>query len=397
VTSRGRSRIGPRVTSVAGVTPDRRGRIIVICAVFLAGVLATGASGETTLGRTVLDAVQRFMLFYAGVFALIALTASVGIGLVATDRIVMGPGSRVVAQAMHRAVSLAALGFLVVHIATEILAQRVTVIDAFIPFLARGRTFYIGLGTVASDLLVVLIVTGLARSRFAGTRPGMWRAIHASAYGCWFIGLLHGLLAGREGKPYVNWSYGACVAAVLLALTIRTVATMRDGRETAPQAVPSRPASPVPAAMSAMAPLAMTGRNAAVPDATPARRALPAAGQYAQDYSGQPYSGTAYQGSGSYPGTDSYPGTASYSGYPGAASYPGTGYDGQPYPGGSYARRPYADEAYSGDAYDDEMYGQFSATPAPQLWPDHPSAPMQQITGLTGDPWTYPPPGTDGR
>ena len=109
----------------------------------------------TKAGRDIDTATQRFMLFYAGVFALIGLTASVGVGLLATDRIVMTPGHRVMAQAVHRAVSFGALAFLIIHIVTEILAQRVHVIDAVVPFLSPYRTFYIGLGTIASDLILL--------------------------------------------------------------------------------------------------------------------------------------------------------------------------------------------------------------------------------------------------
>src|SRR6202020_3339004 len=117
-------------------------------------------------------ATQHFMLFYAGVFALIGLTASVGVGLLATDRIVMTPGHRVMAQAVHRAVSFGALAFLVIHIVTEILAQRVHVIDAFIPFLSPFRTFYIGLGTIASDIIILLAITGIMRGRFNQSGKG---------------------------------------------------------------------------------------------------------------------------------------------------------------------------------------------------------------------------------
>jgi hypothetical protein len=52
----------------------------------------------TKPGQAIDAATQHFMLFYAGVFALIGLTASVGVGLVATDRIVMTPGHRVMAR-----------------------------------------------------------------------------------------------------------------------------------------------------------------------------------------------------------------------------------------------------------------------------------------------------------
>jgi hypothetical protein len=182
--------------------------------------------------------VLHFMLFYAGVFALIALTASVGAGLVAADRLVMSPGGRITAQAVHRAASFAAVGFLAIHIAVEVAAGRSHPVGAAVPFLDHRRTLYLGLGTVASDLLVLIVVTGLLRGRFATLRPGWaWRVLHATAYVCWPLAILHGLLAGRTAKPYVDWSYGACVAAVVLGLVIRFVARDR-ARETVSSPVP---------------------------------------------------------------------------------------------------------------------------------------------------------------
>src|SRR5580692_7289852 len=179
----------------------------------------------TKPGQDIDAATQHFMLFYAGVFALIGLTASVGVGLVATDRIVMTPGHRVMAQAVHRAVSFCALAFLVIQIVTEILAQRVHVIDAFIPCLSPYRTFYIGLGTIASDLLLLIIVTSIWRKRFtAHGKAWRWRAIHYSAYLSFVFGVLHGLLGGRAAKPYVDWSYGFAIALTALAVVVRFLA-----------------------------------------------------------------------------------------------------------------------------------------------------------------------------
>jgi DMSO/TMAO reductase YedYZ heme-binding membrane subunit len=179
----------------------------------------------TKPGRDIDAATQHFMLFYAGVFALIGLTASVGVGLVATDRIVMTPGHRVMAQAVHRAVSFGALAFLVIHIVTEILAQRSHVIDAFIPFLSPFRTFYIGLGTIASDLILLIVVTSIFRKRFtAHGKAWRWRAIHYSSYLAFVFGVLHGLLGGRTAKPYVDWSYGFAIALTALAVVVRFLA-----------------------------------------------------------------------------------------------------------------------------------------------------------------------------
>jgi DMSO/TMAO reductase YedYZ heme-binding membrane subunit len=213
---------------------------------------AIAAVAMTRTGRGIAAAVMRFMLFYAGVFALVTLTASVGVGLAATDRVVMSPGGRIIAQAVHRAASFAAVAFLAIHIAVEVIAGRSRTASAVVPFLDRGRTLYLGLGTVASDLVVLIIVTGLLRGRHPRLGPAWaWRALHALAYLGWPLAILHGLLAGRTAKPYVDWSYGACVAAVLLGLVIRFVAAGR-AQETASSPVSGPPAwagEPGPAAL----------------------------------------------------------------------------------------------------------------------------------------------------
>ncbi|HUL28322.1 MAG TPA: hypothetical protein VLW44_21375 [Streptosporangiaceae bacterium] len=198
------------------------------------------AAGITRAGHIIDMAVMHFLLFYAGVFALIGLTAAVGAGLLASDRIIMTPNRRIIAQAVHRAVSFGALGFLVIHIVTEIVAGRSHPVDAVVPFLGQTRTLYLGMGTLASDAFLLVLVTGILRGRFVTVRPAwMWRALHAMAYVAWVLGILHGLLDGRKAKPYVDWSYGACVALVALALIVRMVAARV--RETASSPVPDAP------------------------------------------------------------------------------------------------------------------------------------------------------------
>ena len=151
------------------------------------------------------------------------------------------------------------MAFLAVHITVEVLAGRTRPSDAVVPFLAPGSTFYLGLGTVASDLLVVIVVTGLLRGRFASVRPAwLWRALHAVAYLCWPLAIVHGLLAGRTAKPYVDWSYGACVAVVALALVFRFAAGPRLGETAASHAGEAPAGIPAPAIPPA-APLAGPG------------------------------------------------------------------------------------------------------------------------------------------
>ena len=223
------------------------------------GVLAAGGRAQDHIIRT---AAQRFMLSYSGVFALIALTAAVAAGLVATDNIVMAPAGRVVSQAVNRALSLAAVGFLVTHVMLEILAHRSRAIDAVVPFLASG--------------------------------------IHVGAYLGWPLAIVHGLLGGRPAKPYVDWSYGACLAAVALALVIRLVSATRSRGETAPYPVldragfaslPDIPATAVTAGQQSTWP--------PVPPLPP-HRALPRTGHHGGTRYNGPHHGSQHQASKHY-------------------------------------------------------------------------------------------------
>ena len=233
-TTVGRSRGRQGVHSGAqGATGDHMRKImatLITAIVVLVAVLVL-----TKAGREIDAATQRFMLYYAGVLALVGLTGSVLLGLLATDRIVMTPGHRVMAQAVHRAFSFGTLAFLVIHIVTEILAQRSHVIDAVVPFLSPYRTFYIGLGTIASDLIVLLVVTSIVRKRFTEHgKAWRWRAIHYASYVAFVFGVLHGLLGGRTAKPYVDWSYGFAIAVTALGLAVRFLAISLRPKESLP-------------------------------------------------------------------------------------------------------------------------------------------------------------------
>lgn len=236
-------------------------------------------------GMAALVAVQRFLLAYSGVFALVMLTAAMVAGVIATDRLVITPAGRVTFQVLHRALSLSALGFLASHVLLEILAHRSRMVDTLVPFLASGRTVYLGLGTLAFDMVLLVALTGVTRGKFATHWTAAWRGIHVTAYLGWPLAIFHGLLSGRPAKPYVDWSYGGCVAAVALAVVVRLVAP-RQGRPGAlPCPVPSRAASVLPAdAFSGHQP------GARLPVRPPAHPALPE-----NSHDGGPQYGTVHQ------------------------------------------------------------------------------------------------------
>jgi hypothetical protein len=273
---------GRRVLPVAGATrPHHPNRALIVAP--LADKPGMLAARGTTEGAVIVGHLQRFFLAYSGVFALVALTAAVMAGLIATDRLVVRPAGRLVFQAVHRALSLAAVGFLTSHVLLEVLAHRSHAIDAVVPFLASGRTLYLGLGTLASDLVLLIVFTGVARRKFATQWTTTWRAVHVTAYLGWPLAILHGLLSGRSAKPYVDWSYGACVAAVVLALVIRLVIRTRNPTDTVAYPGPDRagyglPTAPFPPGQpSAWLPVQPSTWLRVQP---PPRRALPGGTQH---------------------------------------------------------------------------------------------------------------------
>ncbi len=199
-----------------------------VIALAVAAALAVVGAGLTFTsgGKAVISAVYHFLEFYSGVFSLVSLSIAVMVGLVATDRIVLLVRHRVLLQAVHRATASTSMVFLCVHIFTKIVESHASVIDVVVPFMASHKVLYVGLGTIASYLMFVVTWTGVIRGRFAGSaHPGMWRALHASAYMSWILALFHGLNAGRHAKTWVTVSYVVCVLLVVLALLVRLSVT----------------------------------------------------------------------------------------------------------------------------------------------------------------------------
>ena len=97
------------------------------------------------------------------------------------------------AQIAHRAVALTAVGFLLVHILLETVSARAALLAAVLPFTdARGR-LYLGLGTIASDLVIAVMATSLARMRYARSRSPAAVAGRAPLHLC-------GLAAGHSAR-----------------------------------------------------------------------------------------------------------------------------------------------------------------------------------------------------
>jgi hypothetical protein len=153
-----------------------------------------------------------------GLIALILLTVTMVLGLTQAVRFARPGWPRFVVSALHRNASLLAVALLVVHIATAVLDSYapIRIVDIFIPFVSSYRPLWLGLGAIALDLLVALVITSLLRERL-GYRA--WRTVHWAAYASWPLAIVHGLGTGSDTKlGWVLFINVACVGAVLAAL-----------------------------------------------------------------------------------------------------------------------------------------------------------------------------------
>jgi methionine sulfoxide reductase heme-binding subunit len=157
----------------------------------------------------------------SAIVALILLTLTVALGVASVKRIESAGVPRFVINAVHRNASLLAVVFLAIHVVTAVLDTYVPtrIVDAFIPFGAAYRPFWMGLGALSLDLFLAVLVTSLLR-RHIGYRA--WRATHWLAYASWPVALLHTLGTGSDvGTTWMRVVTGVCVAIVAASLLTR--------------------------------------------------------------------------------------------------------------------------------------------------------------------------------
>ena len=119
---------------------------------------------------------------------------------------------------VHRFVALAATLLVALHMGLLFMDPyaKLRLIDFVVPFLGTYRPIWQGLGTVAFDVLIVVIITSLLR-RHLGLR--IFRAVHWTTYLLWPIAMAHAIGNGTDSGRI--WFLGfAGVCALMVAITI---------------------------------------------------------------------------------------------------------------------------------------------------------------------------------
>lgn len=153
-----------------------------------------------------------------GITALVFLTISVALGVATRSgrRLVTLP--RFAVADVHRFAALAGTTLVLLHLALLFFDPyaQLRLVDFVMPFLGSRRPVWLGLGTLAFDVLVVVVLSSLLRRRL-GVR--IFRAIHWTTYALWPMALVHALGNGTDaGRGWFLALSASCTLAVTAAL-----------------------------------------------------------------------------------------------------------------------------------------------------------------------------------
>lgn len=174
------------------------------------------------------------LLRAAGTVALAALTVAVAAGLVGPA--LTHPALRGAVVAIHRSAAVTGLALTLGHVVLSVLDPWVdiSVAAALVPGASAWQPVWVGVGSVALHLLLVVALSSAARAR----GPRAWWTLHALTYPAWLLSVAHALALGTDSwrQPYLG--AGLLGAALVLAAAGLRVSAAVRGR---PAGVPVAP------------------------------------------------------------------------------------------------------------------------------------------------------------
>jgi sulfoxide reductase heme-binding subunit YedZ len=167
----------------------------------------------------------------SGIVSLVLFTVSVLLGILTRSGRPLPGLPRFSIQLIHRNVALLASIFLVFHVGSLMLDSyaRLSVADVVVPFVGSYKPFWQGLGTVAFDLVLAIVITSLFRQRLG---PRLFKFVHWFTYAMWPIAVIHAIGNGTNGtsKPFLALavlSTLALIAAIVWRLSARFIESAR--------------------------------------------------------------------------------------------------------------------------------------------------------------------------
>ena len=168
-----------------------------------------------------------YLMRGSGVVTLLLFTAVVVLGIATTMRWRAGTLPRFVTVGLHRNLSLLAVVFLGIHVATAMLDSYagVRLSQVFVPLPAHRYGLFLGLGALSLDLLAAVLVTSLVRHRLS---RGLWKGIHWLGYASWPVAFVHSVGIGTD--KHLGWfqvTAFACLGLVVSTAGWRFASSLR--------------------------------------------------------------------------------------------------------------------------------------------------------------------------
>ncbi len=176
-----------------------------------------------------------------GIGALVLLTLAVCLGILTRSGRRLPGLPRFALADLHRTASLTGSGLIALHVTSLLFDPyaQLRLADLVLPFQGIYRPVFLGLGTLAVDLILLVVSTSLLRHRIG---PRAFRAVHWLTYLLWPFALLHGLGIGTDApSPWFTGLAAGCAALVASAAMWRlTPSFAQRGRTRIPREVGSR-------------------------------------------------------------------------------------------------------------------------------------------------------------
>jgi predicted ferric reductase len=161
----------------------------------------------------------------SGLVLLALFSASLLLGQLATVRASSDLVPRFVTLELHRNLTMVAVVLLGLHVTASVVDSYVDIspLDVVVPLRSPYRPVWLGLGTLAVDVLAAVAITSVLRHRISHSG---WRAVHSLAYLAWPLAVLHGLGTGTDTRgQFTLLVTFVCIMLVVFGLLIR-IATL---------------------------------------------------------------------------------------------------------------------------------------------------------------------------
>ena len=199
-------------------------------------------------------------LWYAtratGYVSMVLFTAVVVLGSLVALRVGGTFVGRFELNELHRSLSMVAMAFLAIHVATTVADSYVStgVISAVVPLTSAYRRLGVSFGAIAVDLLLAVWMSSLLKVRI---KNHVWRFIHWFSWIGVSASVLHAVQTGTDAGHGVGFDL-AIACAVLMAIAGGLRLALRPARaagrtalsplkSAAAPSVPNRPVTPTDA------------------------------------------------------------------------------------------------------------------------------------------------------